>query len=139
MKECGICYLEKPENKFYNLTCCKNHLCLNCKERIFQPYCPYCRQLVFRTRSLTTGSIESNNNISFRYLESMDDLYVESRWYRRRIRRMERERQIRINNEMNRRMSQTNNRPPPTNRRQRTYQHYNIKKEIEEYKNNKKN
>lgn len=138
MKECGICYLEKLENEFYNLTCCKNYLCIACKERIFQPYCPFCRQLVFRSRSLTTSSIVSNNNISFRYYETSDDLYIDSRWYRRRMRRIERERQIRVNNEMNRRMNQANNQSS-NRRRQRTYQRYEIKKEIEEYKKNNKN
>jgi hypothetical protein len=136
MRECDICYLEKVEDKFYNLSCCNHNLCIDCKEKLFQPYCPFCRKLVFKGRSLSTDSYEYNN-ISFHYIESNDDLYINSRWYRRRLRRLERDRQININNEMNRRINQT--RVLNRNRRQRVYQNFQIQQEIKEYKENNKN
>lgn len=109
MKECEICWTNKEH--FFNLECCPHDICKDCIEQIRNPSCPFCRSF------LPILSIGRRNSISYDppsilhenyYLwSSMDDLYLYSRWYRRRRRRIERLRQReehdRENRERNRR------------------------------------
>ena len=111
MKECEICWTEKET--FFDLECCPHDICKDCIEQIRNPSCPFCRAFI------PILSIGRRNSISYEpppdlhenyYLwSSMDDLYLYSRWYRRRRRREERLRQREEHNESNRQRSRRHN------------------------------
>lgn len=102
MIECNICYDDKLKTEICKRTCCSYSICQECSDRLVENKCPFCRQ-EFRTRRHSTGELSEVVPISL--YQSMDDMYLDSRWLRRRMRRQERNRQLQVNNEMNRNLS----------------------------------
>lgn len=106
MRECSICYDKKE--KFYNLNCCINNLCMECFEQLRNPQCPFCRTLIIHRRFRSMSFLESNetsHEIIFEnyYMNySIDDIYVDTRWFRRHRRRLIRLREREENSERNR-------------------------------------
>lgn len=109
MSECSICFEEKKN--FHNLLCCVNNLCVECFEQLRTPQCPFCRSLIihrrFRSMSFNDSNI-SNQNVRETFFEnyylehSIDDIYLDTRWFRRHRRRLQRLREREENNERNR-------------------------------------
>lgn len=104
MKECEICWTDKPD--FFNLQCCPHDICNDCIHQIRTPTCPFCRSFLpilslNRTNSIFYNPPDSLHENYFLW-SSMDDLYLYSRWYRRRRRRIERLRQREVHDRDNR-------------------------------------
>ena len=99
MSECNICYEQKKTFEICNRTCCAYTMCNECSDRLLENKCPFCRK-DFTTRRNSISSMREFNPIH--WVHSMDDMYVDSRWYRRRMRRQERNRQLEVNNMTNR-------------------------------------
>lgn len=135
MRECANCY-EKKTN-FHTLLCCPNSLCKDCYEKLRMPSCPFCRSYLsipMRYRSNSTSIVETNVEIYFENAllwNSMDDTFVDSRWFRRHRRRLlrlrEREHLDNRNREINRQRISTDR------RRQRRQLNYDIRQEVREY------
>ena len=104
MKECDICYDDKINSEFCRKSCCNYEICKSCSERLVEDKCPFCRKALRTTRR--RNSISNCYSLpSLSWDESMDDMFLNSRWYRRRMRRQERNRQLQVNAEMNRNSS----------------------------------
>lgn len=106
MRECSICYEEKKD--FHNLVCCINNLCIECFEQLLNPLCPFCRTLIIHRRFRSMSVIEPNETSREVFYEnyylhySIDDIYVDTRWFRRHRRRLQRLREREENSERNR-------------------------------------
>jgi hypothetical protein len=104
MIECNICYDDKIKSEICKRTCCSYSICHECSDRLLENKCPFCRK-EFRTRRHSISALSPMPSVSWN--QSMDDMYVDSRWFRRQMRRQERNRQLEVNNEMNRNLSRS--------------------------------
>ena len=84
---------------------------MECFEKLHNPQCPFCRTLIIhrRFRSMSIVEPEETNIESFYenyYLNySVDDIYVDTRWFRRHRRRLQRLREREENTYRNREIS----------------------------------
>ena len=108
MRECSICYEDKNKDKFHDLSCCSNNLCIECFEQLRNPQCPFCRTLIIHRRFRGMSIVEPDETPTEVFFEnyylhhSIDDMYVDTRWFRRHRRRLLRLRERENNNERNR-------------------------------------
>ena len=109
MRECSICF-ENKEN-FYDLSCCVNNICMECFEKLHNPQCPFCRTLIIHRRFRSMSIIEPEETQMETFYEnyylnySVDDIYVDTRWFRRHRRRLQRLREREENTYRNREIS----------------------------------
>lgn len=90
MKECSICYEKKIS--FFPLDCCQGyHMCIGCSEKLVKPSCPFCRETIFNLTHLSdTSLIDIYESL---LLQSSHQRQLESRWFRKHLRRIEKLRQ----------------------------------------------
>jgi hypothetical protein len=106
MKECSICY--ETTNKFFPLFCCNGYnLCLSCTTKLIKPCCPFCREPIY---GLTLNqNMKEDNIINFyeNYIlwHTTEDRMLESKWYRRHIRRLTKLKNREENRERNKKLS----------------------------------
>lgn len=90
MKECSICY--ETKTSFFPLECCGGYsMCHDCTHALQQPRCPFCRNMLVGLPSVDYSQI----------WWPTEQRYVDSRWYRRHLRRIERVRQFEQNRTVN--------------------------------------
>ena len=119
MKECSICYEKKKS--FFQLTCCSGyHICTCCSHKLRQPSCPFCREPIIGLKSLFL-----NDDEFIRFYDNyslwgpMEEIFLESKWYRRHYRRLKRLRDREEHNTENRiRSQQMNNQRRQLSRQQ---------------------
>lgn len=137
MRECSICFEDKKKEDFYDLSCCSNNLCIGCFEQLRNPQCPFCRTVIIhrRFRSMTMiESQETSREVLFEnyYLfHAVDDIYVDTRWFRRHRRRLQRLRERESLNERNREIARQR-------REERQRQQENIQRQQRKEKKQKK-
>ena len=134
MRECNIFFLPKNDNEFFKLECCPNNLCNECKSKLVKTICPFCRTY-FSLRPM--ASVNEN----YFLFSTVDDIYTSSRWYRRYLRRIERQRQITNNNTMNRNINTAFNKEQKIRRMRKNKKHYKkeIQNQVKEYQRNRSN
>lgn len=134
MRECNICFLPKNDSEFFKLECCPNNLCNECKSKLVKTLCPFCRTY-FSLRPM--ASVNEN----YFLFSTVDDIYTSSRWYRRYLRRIERQRQITNNNTMNRNINTAFNKEQKIRRMRKNKKHYkkDIQNQVKEYQRNRSN
>jgi hypothetical protein len=127
MKECDICYDDKVNTDFCRKSCCNYEICKMCSDRLMEDKCPFCRKdmMIHRRRNSISNSYTLP---SLSWEESMDDMFLNSRWYRRRLRRQERNRQLQVNAEMNRNTSRC-----LFQRKSKSNLHRRIRQELQDY------
>ena len=109
MRDCSICYEEKE--KFHDLSCCSNNFCIECFEQLRNPQCPFCRTVIIHRRFRSMTMIEADETPreilfeNYYLLHATDDMYVNTRWFRRHRRRLQRLREREHMNERNRELS----------------------------------
>lgn len=104
--DCDICYL--IQHNFFKLECCKNQICHPCLNLLLNSKCPFCRTDIpeLKYKEPLTRSLPTNFSIlpDFSILP-MDDLFTESRIYRRYLKRMRKLQQREEDRENNKNLS----------------------------------
>ena len=134
MIECNICWNKKDDDLFEYLSCCKNYICKECKSKLQNPSCPYCRHSNEPTPVPLSSSYTPPANFHFTSLSqfsSADDLYTTQRWYSRRRNEINHENNTPSNVEQQRELQRREI------RRQRRELKREIKQELDEYKKSK--
>lgn len=106
MKECSICY--ENTDKFFPLFCCSGYnICFNCTGKLVKPSCPFCREPIYGLAP--NENMHEDNMVNFyeNYIlwHTTEDRMLESKWYRRHLRRLEKLKQRNDNAIRNRKLS----------------------------------
>lgn len=106
--DCDICYVNRQSHKFFKLKCCNNQICNDCFDLLLKSTCPFCRSEIPELTHKMSHSLPSylNNNIPFDFILPFDDIFTESRIYRKYIKRMRKLQQREQDREMNKNLSQ---------------------------------
>lgn len=102
--ECDICCI--TQFNFFRLQCCNNQICSDCFNLLVNSRCPFCRREIPELqgrfpRSLPNPAPALESPLSFLY----DDIFTESRIYRKYLKRMRKLEQRERDREQNKNLS----------------------------------
>jgi len=103
--ECDICCI--TQYNFFKLQCCNNQMCRDCLDLLVNSRCPFCRREIPELqnrvpRSLPNAAQTIESPLFFLY----DDIFTESRIYRKYLKRMRKLEQRERDREQNKNLSQ---------------------------------